>query len=193
MAYDDEKKEREKIRKKIREKKRKKEDLKDNKEKLEKNNDKLKEKIKCANENIEHFDQKKKYEVLIKATSDAKKYLTNASTEINNSYKTYKKYFQGNAASLKIPTYSNTISKIAREKRNLESIFSAASGGKSAQIAMIKKNNSKMGRTTNSIADCNRFIKECEATISDNKRIIGDYNNRIHDLEKDIDRLQRKL
>ena len=193
MALDDEKKEREKIKKKIKEKKEKRDNIKEKKRNLETKNKELNEKMEVAKNNIKCFENKEKYIKIMDAVKLAQVELDKALQNLEASYSSYKKNFQGNAAKVINPKFNGSRNDIIKIKNDSTGIWNAASAGKSACENMIKSNNSKIGKVTNNVADCNRFIKECVTTISDNRRIIGDYNNRIHDLEKEINRLERKL
>ena len=193
MALDDKKKEREKIKKEIKRKKEDRNNLKDKRKELEDDNAKLENVKKYAEENIKNYEQKKKYEDLIIAIKNAQKYIGEASKDINNAFREYKKYFKGNAASKIIPNYSECISQIEVEKKKLDEILDKALREKLACEHMITSLNGKIRKNTKDIADCKKIIRECDTKINDNIRIIGDYNNRINTLEKEISRLQRKL
>ena len=129
----------------------------------------------------------------MKRIEDSRKYLSKAQTDIDTAVDSYKKNFKGNAASKKLPAYAETKSQIATQNTELSHIWTSASGGKAGIQSNINTNNSKMGKNTQSVEDCNKVIKECDTKIGDNRKIINDYKNRIRDLEKDISRLERKL
>ena len=152
MAYDDEKKERAKIRKKIKEKERKRDDVKKSKEKLE-------------NETKKMEEEKKKFETVTKQSTNATAFLNNAINNLNSAQDSYKKNFQGNAASSKLSSFSNAISSIHAIKDTL---------------AKIK-------------AEAQIQITQLTTKIADNTRIIGDYNNRIREYESEISHLRHKL
>jgi len=145
MAYDDEKKEREKIKKKIK-------DLEKNKKELEKENDKLSDKKKYAKDNIECFEKKEMYENILKQlnTSDgAQKDLADAIEALNKSHTSYKNNLGGNAGKTKDSTYNSVRDELINIKTNvLAQAWSSASAGKAGIVSRIKSNNSKIGETT---------------------------------------------
>ncbi len=152
MAYDDEKKERAKIRKEIDKKEEERDELKKSKEKLEKEKTKMEE-------------EKKKFETVKNQSTNATGFLNNAINNLNRAQDSYKKNFQGDAASSRLSSFSNAISSIQAIKDTLLKIKAEA------QIQITK----------------------LTTKIADNTRIIGDYNNKIREYDREISHLSNKL
>ena len=135
------------------------------KEKEKKRNKYKEEKKKLENKTDKLKEEKEKFEKLRDKCATAVDYLNNAKTNLNSAQSSYNQNWSGNAANKKKSTFTNSISSIGTITKTLLN-------AKTEAVTQIKK---------------------LQTEISDNTRIIGDYNNKIHNYEKDIQHLRHKL
>ena len=92
-------------------------------------------------------------------------YLNNAKTNINSAKGSYKNNFKGNAANAKISSFDNCVGEIVKISGDLSKI-------KQEAIDLYNK---------------------LTIEINDNIKIIGTYNTKISQLDKEIDQLRDEI
>lgn len=156
-------------------------------------NKQLTSKIEIANENIKHFEEKEKYQLIQTNSNSAKVCLSNAQSNISDAYLSYNNNFQGNSATVKLSTFTNSNSKIRKIREKLAKIYEEATAKLKKLNQKISSNNASIGVLTYNIADCNKAINKFKKQKTDNSKKITYYNTKRRKEQDNIARLRRKL
>ena len=154
---------------------------------------KLTSKIEIAKENKLHFKEKEKYQNIQQKSNSAKVCLSNAQSNISSAYTSYNNNFQGNAASIKLSTFTNSNSRIRTLKEKLNKIYDEASVRIKKLNQKISSNNASIGVLTSSVADCDKAITKFKNTQANITKKIIEYNKKIREKERYIARLRGSL
>ena len=131
--------------------------------------------------------------IMKKEFPDAKVCLSNAQSNISDAYLSYNNNFQGNSATVKLSTFTNSNSKIRKIREKLAKIYEEATAKLKKLNQKISSNNASIGVLTYNIADCNKAINKFKQTKSDNSKKITYYNTKRRKEQDNIARLRKKL